>query len=73
MLYPCLTVPVLKRNIQGYIESIGDGIGGADRPGIDMGVRVNERMIERLVSENILARIIITKEKRRLPVAGWQG
>ena len=38
-----------------------------------MGVRVNERMIERLVSENILARIIITKENRRLPVAGLAG
>jgi hypothetical protein len=73
MLYPGLTGPVLKRNIQGYIESIGDGVGGADRPGIDMSVRVNERMIERVIPKDILARVVITKENRGLPLSRWQG
>jgi hypothetical protein len=69
MLYPGLTGPVLKRNIQGYIESIGDGVGGADRPGIDMSVRVNQRVIERVIPKDVLARIVVAKEDRRFPVS----
>ena len=68
MLDPGLASSVLKRNIQGYIESIGDGVGRTDSERVDMGVRVNERMIERFITENILPRIVITKENGRFPM-----
>ena len=63
----------MKRKIGGQVETIGDRVGGADRPPINVSVRVNERVVERVVSENVLARIIITKENRRLPMASRQG
>ena len=73
MLDPCLAGSVLEREIGGQVEAIGNRVGGAGGPPKDVGVRVNQRVIERSVSENILARIIITKENRCLPVSRRQG
>jgi hypothetical protein len=73
VLDPCLAGSVLKRKVGGQVEAIGDRVSGADRPRKDVGVRVNERMIERVVSENVLAGIIITKENGRFPMASGQG
>lgn len=69
MLDPGLASSVLKRNIQGYIESIGNGVGRTDSERVDMGVRVNERMIERVIPKDVLARIVVAKEDRRFPVS----
>jgi hypothetical protein len=54
MFNPSLAGSVLKRKIGGQVEAIGDRVGSADRPLVDVGVRVNQRVIERVVTENIL-------------------